>query len=118
MANTNVGLILLLGAAAYFLYFRKSAGPLYRNMQGQIITEITCGQSIVFDVPGYSRVWLSQLKDGVLNFDGPFDVPMPPYILNCSSETGVYEVAVYELNDDDTKGDLIGQSTFTVLPHA
>ncbi|MCI0618939.1 hypothetical protein L0244_38695 [bacterium] len=116
--DQNVALIVLLGAAAYFLFFRKSAGPLYRNMQGQIITEIVCGQSITFEVPGYTRVWLSQLKDGVLNFDGPFDVPMSAYVLNCSTETGVYEIAVYELDANDVKGELIGQTTFRVLPQS
>jgi hypothetical protein len=112
----NLGLLVLLGAGAYYL-LNKNTGPIYRDINGRVITDIVCGGSITFDVPGYNRVWLSQLKNGQLIFDAPFDVPMPPYILNCQNETGQYEIAVYKLvSPGDIKGELIGQTTFTVLP--
>jgi hypothetical protein len=112
----NLGLIALIGAGVYYLLTRN-AGPIYRDINGRIITDIVCGNSITFDVPGYNKVWLSQLRNGQLVFDGPFDVPMPPYIVNCQNETGVYDIAVYKLvTPGDTKGELIGTTTFTVLP--
>lgn len=112
----NLGLFVLVGVGAYYLLTRN-AGPIYRDINGRIIKDIVCGSTITFDVPGYNRVWLSQLKNGQLIFDAPFDVPMPPYILNCQNETGQYEIAVYKLESPgDIKGELIGQTTFTVLP--
>lgn len=111
----NLGLIALLGVGAWY-FLSRSGKPTYKNVNGQVITDIVCGQTITFDVPGYNRVWLSQLHNGALAHDGPFDVPMPPYIVNCQNETGIYEIAVYEIGAGDVKGKLIGQTTFTVLP--
>ena len=123
----NKGLLLGLGVAGYYLYTTMKGSPTYYNASGQAVNEIECGNSISFDVPGYKRVWISQLKDGVLNYDGPFpqhqpELPMPLHVLNCATDIGVYDVAAYELNIDETgaylqtKGKLIGQTKLTVVP--
>lgn len=103
-------------AGAYLL--TRKGSPTFYNMQGQPVTEMLCGDSMTFNVSGYSRVWMSQLKDGVLNYDGPFNLPMPAYIVNCANDIGVYDIAVYEIDANDVKGNLIGQTKFTVLSQA
>mgnify|MGYP001609986130 CR=1 FL=1 len=120
---------LLLGAAAvgaYYLYSTMKGTPVYKNASGQPVTEIACGNSVSFDVQGYERVWLDQLKDGVLNYSGIFPqhqpaLPMPLHVLNCATDIGVYDVAVYELIEDGLtihKGELIGQTRLTVRPQS
>ena len=112
----NKGLMLaLLGGAAYWLLTSKG-GPTFYNMSGQAISEIKCGNTITFDVRGYSRIWMQRLKDGVLDYDKAFDLPMPPYILNCVTDVGVYDVAAYEIDANGVKGPLIGQTKITVVP--
>jgi len=85
-------------------------------IRGQVITQIMCGNTITFEVSGYTRVWLQRLKNGQIDYDAPFDLPMPPYILSCVNDTGVYDVAVYEIDANETKGKLIGQTKITVTP--
>lgn len=115
--DSKKGLLIAAVAAGAYLLTRKGA-PTFYNMNGQPITEALCGSSMTFDVPGYSRVWLSQLKNGTLHYDGPFNLPMPAYVLSCTSDVGTYEIAVYEIDANDVKGVLIGQTTFTILPQA
>lgn len=114
----NAGLLIMLAVGAYYFLSTSKGIPTFRNMSGQAITEIVCGNSVTFDVSGYTKVWLSRLKNGQLDFDAPFVVPMPAYILNCSNDIGVYDLAVYEVDANDVKGKLIGQTKFTVLPQA
>lgn len=109
--------MLALGAGALYMIIKKG-GPTFYNVNGQAITEVVCGNSIAFDVPGYPRVWMSQLKNGQLNYDGPFNLPMPTYVVSCSNDVGTYEIAVYEINENDVKGTLIGQTSFNILPQA
>lgn len=112
----NAGLLILLAVGAYYLLSTSKGTPTFRDINGQAISSIMCGNSITFDVAGYTRVWLSRLKNGVLDYDAPFDVPMPAYILSCANDIGAYDVAVYEVDANDAKGKLIGQTKFTVLP--
>lgn len=114
MDKKKIGL-LAVGAGALYLLTKKS-GPTFSDMNGASITTALCGSSATFDVPGYKRVWMSQLKNGQLNFDGPFDLPMPAYVFSCSNDVGTYDIAVYEIDANDVKGKLIGQTQFTVLP--
>lgn len=124
----NKGLMFgALAVGAYYLYSTMKGSPTYYNANGQAVTEIECGNSVSFDVPGYKQVWLSQLKNGQLNYDGIFPthqpaLPMPLHVLNCATDIGVYDVAVYELTFDENntaiKGKLIGQTKLTVVPHA
>lgn len=117
MAAQNAGLLILLAVGAY--YFLSAKGkPTFYNANGQPITEMLCGNTMTFNVSGYTQVWMSQLKNGVLNFDGPFDLPMQPYIATCTNDVGVYDVAVYEIDANGNKGALIGQTKFTILPQA
>lgn len=111
--DKKIGLAIA-GAGALYLLMRKS-GPVFYDMQGNAIDTALCGTSATFDVSGYKRVWMSQLKNKELNFDGPFDLPMPAYIFSCSNDIGVYDIAVYEIDANDVKGKLIGQTVFTVL---
>lgn len=113
----KLGLVIALAIGAYYFMSRKGA-PTFYNMQGQPITEIVCGNSMTFNVPGYSRVWMSQLKNGTLNYDAPFNLPMPAYVVNCTNDIGVYDIAVYEIDANNVKGELIGQTKFTILPQA
>lgn len=117
MENKGLMLLLLGGAAYYFLRGTKG-GPQFYNMSGVPITEIKCGNSVTFDVRGYTRVWMERLKDGVLDFTQPFDLPMAPYIMNCQTDIGVYDVAVYEIDAAGQKAGLIGQTKFTVIAQA
>lgn len=114
----NAGLLILLAVGAYYFLTTSKGTPTFRDMNGQAITEITCGNSITFDVAGYTQVWLQRLKNGQLDFDEPFAVPMAPYILNCQNDIGAYDIAVYEVDANGAKGNLIGQTKFTVLPQA
>jgi hypothetical protein len=116
MDSKKIGL-LAVGAGALYLLATSKGSPVFKNMQGQPIIDALCGSSATFDVPGYKRVWLSQLKNKVLNFDGPFDLPMPAYVFSCTNDIGVYDIAVYEIDANDVKGTLIGQTTFTVHPN-
>jgi len=113
MDKKKIGMVLA-GAGALYLLTKKS-GPTFFDMNGSAIDTALCGSSASFDVQGYKRVWMSQLKNGQLNFDGPFDLPMPPYIFSCSNDIGAYDIAVYEIDANDVKGNLIGQTKFTVL---
>lgn len=113
MANT--ALLVALGVGAYFLLNGMNSGkPTFYNMSKQVITSIECGNSIIFDVPGHSMVWLVRTKNGVQDTNGPYAVPIPPYILNCSTDVGTYVIAAYVLNPDNTQGALLGSTTFTV----
>lgn len=108
------GMILAALAVGAYLLFNKGSGPTYYNMQGQIITTIKCGNSITFDVPGNKLVWLTRAKNGVQDFDGLYAVPIPPYVLSCTTDVGVYDIAAYSINPDHTRGPLIGTTRFTV----
>lgn len=114
----NAGLLIMLAVGAYYFLSASKGSTTFRNMQGQAISEITCGNSVTFEVSGYTRVWLQRLKNGQLDFDQPFNVPMPAYILNCTNDIGVYDIAVYEVDANDIKGKLVGQTKLTVLPQA
>lgn len=112
--DTKTGLIIAGAAGAIYLLMNQKGGPAFYDMQGNVITGATCGSSATFNVPGYKRVWLSQLKNGVLNYDGPFNLPMPAYIFSCYNDVGTYDIAVYEIDADDVKGNLIGQISFPI----
>ncbi len=114
----NTLMLVALGVGAYYLLNMSSGTPTFKNASGQVITSITCGATMTFEVPGYSRVWLSQLKNGILDYDGPFNVPMPPYITQCSRDVAHYELAVYAIDSNNVKGKLIGQTSFVINPQA
>jgi hypothetical protein len=86
--------------------------PVFKDVNGNPITSIACGGTYTFDVPGYSQIWLTMLKDGVKTFDQLFSVPMPSYVSSCANDVGTYQVVAY----DPVSGMVIGKTNFTVLP--
>lgn len=113
---TQGAVLALLAAGAYYMLSNTSAAnkPVFRNFSGQVITSIQCGNSVVFDVPGQTMIWLTRQKNGVQDFNGPYAVPAPPYILNCVDDVGSYVLTAYALNPDNTQGVLLGSTNFTV----
>lgn len=77
---------------------------------GNIITSIACGKPYSFEVVGYSAVRLVILKNGVVEFDSAYAVPMSPYSAVCPSEAGNYEAIAYDLSS----GAEIGRTTLTI----
>jgi MYXO-CTERM domain-containing protein len=82
--------------------------PVYLDGSGQPISTIPCGTPATFNVPGYSRVWLEQKRNGFPTFDGPYNVPSPAYSAACDRDVGTYQNNVYELDSSGGKGALIG----------
>lgn len=82
------------------------------DLSGKTITQIECGQSYQFEVPGYSDVWLTVIKDGVITFDSGYAVPMPAYVANCTRDPGHYEV-VAKTPDGSQE---IGRAVLDILP--
>lgn len=93
-----------LGAAA--------SNPVFKDPSGAVISSIECGQPYTFDVPGYTRVWLTMTRDGNQTFNGEFPVPMPSYVSSCATDVGTYNAIVYDL----TSGIVLGQSQFVIHP--
>jgi hypothetical protein len=112
----NTTLLIALAAGAYYFLSTSKGKPVFRDANGNIITQMTCGNSMTFDVSGYKQVYLSQLKNGVTSYEGVFNLPMQPYIASCSMDVGTYDMTVYEANPDGSKGALIGTTMFVILP--
>lgn len=116
----NQGMIVaLLAVGAWYLLSNHAATngkPTFYNMNKQVINTIACGNSIIFDVPGFSQVWLTRTKNGVQDVNGPYAVPNPPYVLSCSNDVGSYVLTAYTLNADGSKGQILGTTPFTVTP--
>ncbi len=81
---------------------------------GVPVSAVLCGDVISFDVPGYSKVWLTQYQSGKIQFDGPFNLPMPDYRLVCDRDIGNFSATVYALNADGSHGDYLGNAFLTV----
>jgi len=126
-----LGLILIV-TAGYFLLKGQSAGAgggpggggggagagavQFLDTNGQPISQAVCGDTIGFDVPGFSEIWLIQTKDGEPQFNGPFNVPMQAYQLNCSTDAGHYIAAAYQrASSGPDPGPLIGSAELIVL---
>lgn len=87
-----------------------ATAPRFAEVNGQTVTSIPCGIPYIFEVPGYSRVWLKLTKDGVVTFDGEFDVPMPSYTSVCGTDPGYYVAEVFDL----ASGAPIGTAFLTI----
>jgi hypothetical protein len=86
--------------------------PVY-TVNGQPVSRVSCGQTIGFDVPGYSQAWVIVAQNGQTTFDGPMSLPMPPYRLRCPDDVGDFQVAAYELVNGQ-RGNVIGATRITV----
>lgn len=109
----KMGLLVAAGIG-YYLYSRGSnriAG--YTDASGNPIATAVCGSTIGFNVPGYNQIWLEVRQNGNLTFDGPFNVPMRAYPLNCMTDIGQFEATYYE-SVAGNKGSLIGRATLNV----
>lgn len=103
---------------------RMSASPLaglglvttppvyYADNSGKPIngTTIPCGNAITFQVPGYTKIWLKRYKNGTLDFDAMFDVPMALYQTDCARDGGSYKADAYDPNSMA----LIGSAELTI----
>lgn len=103
---------------------QASTGPRYFDVNGNTITAIQCGQPYLFEVPGYTQVWLKVTKDGKTTYDGLFNVPMPAYTSICETDPGHYETIALDpstMNEigrttlDVSGGGFLGLSTTTLL---
>jgi hypothetical protein len=86
----------------------------YYLKNGQPTSTYYVGETMGFNVPGYSQVWLTQVQNGSPQYNGPFNVPMPPYVLQ-SRDIGTFAATVYELTPQGKQGKLIGTDTVQVL---
>lgn len=87
--------------------------PVY-TVNGQPVSTVKCGDTIGFDVPGYPHAWVVVAQDGHITFDGPMDLPMPPYTLRCPDDVGFFQVGAYVLTPDGKRGAVIGSTSITV----
>ena len=87
----------------------------YYLKNGQPTSVLYVGDTMGFNVPGYSKIWLDQQQNGAAQYSGPFSLPMAPYTLQTRDE-GSFSTSVYELTPGNTKGKLIGTDSIQVLP--
>lgn len=74
-----------------------------------------CGQTIVFDIPGYQQIWLTQYQNGVLVYDGIYNLPAAPYQLKCNDDVGTFQGTAWELINGQ-KGNVVATWTFQINP--
>lgn len=84
--------------------------PVFKDQNGNPVGSVQVGQAYTFEVPGYTHVWLILTKDGQQTYNGPFDVPMPPYTA-VDYDIGKYVATVY----DPDNGAPIGAAAFQVV---
>lgn len=87
----------------------------YYLKNGQPTSSYFVGDTMGFNVPGYSQVWLTQTQNGNPQYNGAFNVPMPAYVLQ-ARDVGTFAATVYELTPQGKQGKLIGTDTVQVLP--
>jgi len=84
----------------------------YYTKNGLATSSYVVGDTMGFNVPGYSQVWLEQTQNGSPQYSGPFTIPMSPYVLQ-ARDAGVFNASVYEYKNG-AKGKLIGTDSVTV----
>ena len=75
------------------------------------------GDSLVFDIPGYTNIWLTQYQNGVLQYDGPEALPTAPLQLTDPPDLGTFQGTAYEVINGQ-KGAQIASWTFQINPAA
>jgi len=86
----------------------------YYLKNGQPTSVLYVGDTMGFNVPGYTEVWLDQFQNGALQYSGPFTLPMSPYTLQ-ARDVGSFSASVYQIKNGK-KYDLIGNDQIQVLP--
>jgi hypothetical protein len=94
------------------MYF-AGLGGIYYLKNGQPASSYVVGDTMGFNVPGYSQVWLEQTQNGNPQYTGVFNLPMAPYVLQ-SRDVGAFNASVYEYKNG-VKGRLIGTDSVQVL---
>lgn len=94
------------------MYLSGYLGAYYLK-NGQPTSSYQVGDVMGFNVPGYSQVWLDQTQSGNPQYSGPFNVPMPSYVLQ-ARDVGTFRASVYELLPNGQKGKLIGTDSVVV----
>lgn len=84
------------------------------NRTGSAFCGATSGDTIGFELPGYNRAWITIAQNGNITFDGPMDLPMPPYTLRCPDDVGSFIATAYEIDPSGNKGYATGQGFITV----
>jgi len=87
--------------------------PVFFDVSGNLITHAVCGSIYSFTVPGYEGqvVHIVQTKNGAPSVSAPLKMPVPNYASKCNQDEGTYVVQAFTL-----VGDLLGGTTFNVLP--
>lgn len=82
-----------------------------------LTSPIACGTRVTFKITNYTpaQIWLTQLKDGVLTFDGLYPVPST-YTLKCLQDEGLFVNNVYNLTQTNQKGTIIDGLAMQVIP--
>jgi hypothetical protein len=70
------------------------------------------GDTLYLDIPGYRQIWLTQYQNGVLQYDGLYTLPAPPYVL-ANRDVGTYQGIAYEVVNGQ-KGQQIASWSFVV----
>lgn len=96
------------------MYLRGVGLGAYYFKNGQPATVLYVGDTMSFNVPGYSQVWLDQYQNGALQYSGPMSLPMPPYTLQ-ARDAGSFTASVYKLSPAGKKSDSIGSDQIQVL---
>jgi len=89
----------------------------YYLKNGQPASVLYVGDTMGFNVPGYSSIWLEQTQNGTTQYSGPFNLPMAPYTL-LPRDAGNFQASIYELTAAGTRGKLIGTDSIQVLAAA
>lgn len=82
-------------------------------VNGSPVSQAKVGDVETFNVPGYNRIYIVVIKDGRVQFEGPFSVPMAPYTLG-PQDVGTYQTYSYELNPDGSRGALISSTSIRI----
>src|SRR5262245_59832107 len=83
------------------------------SIQGVPVTTAHVGDTITFDVPGQSQIWLYQTKDGHVQWNAAYAVPSAYTLLPV--DVGHYQTYAYQLQGG-TYGALLGATSIDILP--
>src|SRR4029077_12143715 len=73
------------------------------------------GDTIVFDVPGFQQIWLTQYQNSSLQVDTIEAVPTSPLLLTDPPDVGLFTGVVYEVINGQ-KGNVLDSYTFLISP--
>jgi hypothetical protein len=88
-------------------------GPAYLDANGNPLSQIVCGGSYTFDVPGsgLDHVQITVYKNGAIAYQGIEPIPIP-YTTVCNQDEATYQTIAY----DPITGANLGQTAIVILP--